>query len=69
MLRQIPGPTQPHIQWVKRNKSPGVKRPGSEAEDSLHLVSRLKQTGDIPSFPLACTAHIKITLLYIMKKK
>jgi hypothetical protein len=30
-------PTQPSIQWVPRALSPGVKRPGREADYSLHL--------------------------------
>jgi hypothetical protein len=29
------GPTQPPFQWVSEAISPGVKRPGSEADNSL----------------------------------
>jgi len=48
--------------------SPGVKRPGSGADDSLYLVSRLKPAGEIPSHPLANIAHIQKTLPYLMKR-
>jgi hypothetical protein len=49
--------------------SPGVKRPGSEADDSLHLMLRLKPTGDIPSLPLACIAHKENIVSYEKKWK
>jgi hypothetical protein len=32
--RPIVGPTQPHTQWVPGTSSPGVKRPGREADHS-----------------------------------
>jgi hypothetical protein len=34
------GPTQPSIQWVPGAHLAGLKRPGREADHSLHIVSR-----------------------------
>jgi hypothetical protein len=37
------GPTQPHIQWVPRTLSPGVKRPGREADHSPITCAEVKK--------------------------
>jgi hypothetical protein len=41
------GPTQPPIQWLPAALSPGVKRPGREADDSPQLVPRSRKYGSI----------------------
>jgi hypothetical protein len=37
------GPTQPHILWVLGNISPGVKRPGREADHSVPTTAEVKK--------------------------
>jgi hypothetical protein len=49
--RTVLGPTQPSIQWVPGAFYLGVKRPGREADHSLHLVPRSRMCGAIPSLP------------------
>jgi hypothetical protein len=43
--------TQPPIQWVPGALSLGVKRPGREADQSPHLVPRLRMLGATLPFP------------------
>jgi hypothetical protein len=38
------GPTQPHTQWVPGALSPGVKRPGREADHSPPTTTEIKKT-------------------------
>jgi hypothetical protein len=38
------GPTQPPIQWVEGTLSPGVKRPGREADPSPPTSAKIKKT-------------------------
>jgi hypothetical protein len=40
---RAPGPTQPPIQWVPGALSPGVKRPGREADHSLPASAEVKK--------------------------
>jgi hypothetical protein len=42
------GPTQPPIQWEPGALTPGVKRPGREADHSRHLVPRSRTIGVLP---------------------
>jgi hypothetical protein len=41
--RPVLGPTQPPIQWVPRDLSPGVKRPGREADHSSLASAEVKK--------------------------
>jgi hypothetical protein len=45
--RQALGPTQPHIQWVPRDLSPGVKGSKPEAENSPPYNSKVKNSGAV----------------------
>jgi hypothetical protein len=45
------GSTQPPIQWVPRALSPGVKRPGHEAEHSPPTSAEVKKTWIYTSTP------------------
>jgi hypothetical protein len=45
------GPIQPPIRWAQGNLTPEVKRPGHEADCSLHLIPELRMRGAIPSLP------------------
>jgi hypothetical protein len=45
------GPTQPPIQWVPGALTPGVKRPGSEADHSPPSSTEFKMGGTIPPLP------------------
>jgi hypothetical protein len=38
------GPTQPPIQWVSGALSPGIKRPGREADYSPPTTAEVKKT-------------------------
>jgi hypothetical protein len=49
--RTAVGPTQPHIQWVPRVLSLGVKRPEFELTAHLHLVPRWKYEWSYTSTP------------------
>jgi hypothetical protein len=44
------GPTQPRIQWVAGDVTPGANRPGREA-GHYHLVPNLRMRGTIPPLP------------------
>jgi hypothetical protein len=46
------GPTRLPIQSLQRDLSPGKKRPGREAQQSLHLLPRLKISGLYPHSPI-----------------
>jgi hypothetical protein len=46
-----PAHLPPPVQWVSGALSSRVKRPGSEADRSLHLVPRLRMRGPIPPLP------------------
>jgi hypothetical protein len=52
MTRRSTGRTQPLIEWVRAALSPGVDRPGSEANYSPVSMSSLKINGGTPTFPL-----------------
>jgi hypothetical protein len=43
----ILGHTQPPIQWVPRPLSPGVKRPGREADHSPPTIAEVKNTSTL----------------------
>jgi hypothetical protein len=45
------GPTQPPIQWVERTLSPGVKRPGREADHSFPTNAEVKNKWIYTSTP------------------
>jgi hypothetical protein len=45
------GPTQPPIQWVSGALSPGVKRPGREADHSHPASAEVKKTWVYTSTP------------------
>jgi hypothetical protein len=45
------GPTQPPIQWVRESLSPGVKRPGREADHSPPTSAEVKKTWVYTSTP------------------
>jgi hypothetical protein len=49
--RSALGPTQPPIQWVPGAISPGVKRPGREADHSFTSGAEIKNDGAIPPLP------------------
>jgi hypothetical protein len=52
MSRPAPGPTQPPLQWVPGAVSPGINRPGREADHSPPSSTEVKRiTGAIPPFP------------------
>jgi hypothetical protein len=46
-----PGSTQPPIQWVPGDLSPGVKRPGVKLATRLQLVPMSRKCGSIHPFP------------------
>jgi hypothetical protein len=45
------GPTQPTVQWVQWDISPGVKTPGREADHSSPSSAKVKNCEVIPPFP------------------
>jgi hypothetical protein len=45
------GAHQPPIQWTLQDPSPGVKRPGREADDSFPSSVEAKNGGAIPPLP------------------
>jgi hypothetical protein len=45
--RPVLGPTQPPFQWVPKALSPGVKRPGCEADRSSPTSAEVKNGGAI----------------------
>jgi hypothetical protein len=49
--RPILGPTQPPIQWVPGATSPGIKRPGREADQSPPTSAEVKNTSIYTSTP------------------
>jgi hypothetical protein len=53
------GPSQPPVQWIPGVLSPGVKRPGRDADHSPHLVPRLSRNRSYTSSPpcasMACS--------------
>jgi hypothetical protein len=49
--RQVLGPTEAPIQWVPGVLSPGIKRPGREAEHSSQCSADVKNGGAIPPLP------------------
>jgi hypothetical protein len=44
LSRPVLGPTQPPIQWVPLALSPGVKRPGPDADHSPSTGAEVKNT-------------------------
>jgi hypothetical protein len=51
------GPTQPPIEWIPGAISPGVKRPGSEADHSSPSSAEVKNGGAIPPLPHMSSWH------------
>jgi hypothetical protein len=51
--RPVLGPTQPPIKWVTGALSPGIKRPGREADHSSPTSAEVKDNGSI--YPLSNT--------------
>jgi hypothetical protein len=49
--RPVLGPAQPPIHWVPWGLSPGVKRPGREADHSLQTSAEVKKTWIYASAP------------------
>jgi hypothetical protein len=49
--REALGPTQPPIQWVPWAISPGVKRPGREADHSPPSSAEVKNSGATSPLP------------------
>jgi hypothetical protein len=58
--RQVLGSTQPPIQWVPGAPSPGVKRPGREADHSPPTSAEAKNGGAIPPLPYVFMAQCLI---------
>jgi hypothetical protein len=58
------GPTQPPIQWVPGDVSPGDKAEGREAEYSRPSNSEVKKRGAIPPLPMS-SWHITGTTLLL----
>jgi hypothetical protein len=48
------GPTQPPNQWVPGNITPGVKRPGREADHLTSSSAEVKNAWNCTSAPLIC---------------
>jgi hypothetical protein len=46
------GPTQPRTQWISEALSPGIKRSGCEANQSLPPIAEVKNTWSYTSTPL-----------------
>jgi hypothetical protein len=46
------GSTQPPTQWVPRALSPGIKRPGCEAGNSLPSTAEVENGGSILTLPV-----------------
>jgi hypothetical protein len=55
------GPTQPPIQWVPRTLTPGVKRPGREADHSFPASAEVKKMRIYTS-----THRVKLYLYYVI---
>jgi hypothetical protein len=51
---QALGPIQPRILWVSTALSPGLKRPGREADHSPPSSIEVKNDGAIPHFTYVC---------------
>jgi hypothetical protein len=49
--------TQPPIQWVLRELSTGIKRPGHEADHSLAPTVEVKNGGVLPTLPHMSSWH------------
>jgi hypothetical protein len=50
-FRPVPGTTQPPIQWVPEDLSPGVKRSEREVDHSLPTGAEVKKTWIYTSIP------------------
>jgi hypothetical protein len=48
---RLRGPTQPPLRWVPGTLSPGVKRPGREADHSPPSSAEVKNGGAIHPLP------------------
>jgi hypothetical protein len=51
MSRLALGPIQPSIQWVLEALSPGIKRPGGEADHSPPSSAEVKNSGAVLPLP------------------
>jgi hypothetical protein len=51
MSRPAVGPTQPPVRWVPQALSPGVKRPGREADHSLPSSPEVKNAWSYIHYP------------------
>jgi hypothetical protein len=56
--RPVLGPIHPPAQWVSGTTSPGVKRPGREADHSPPFSAEVKNGGAIPPLPHMSSWHI-----------
>jgi hypothetical protein len=56
--RSVLGATHPPIQWVHWAISPGVKRPGREADHSPPSSAKVKKGGAIHPLPHTSSYHI-----------
>jgi hypothetical protein len=55
--RPAVGPTQPPIQWVRGALSPGVKRPGREADHLTSFSAGVKNCGVLTPLPITFSRH------------
>jgi len=53
----VVGPMQLFFQWLPEAVSPGVNRPGHEADTCLHLSLRLRISGAVPVIPIYVFPH------------
>jgi hypothetical protein len=54
---QVLKPTQPHIEWVSKALSPGVKLQGREDDHSLPSSVEVKYSGAIPPLTHKASQH------------
>jgi hypothetical protein len=61
------GPTQPPIQWVPRDLSPGEKRLGHEADNLPPFSGECEDGGAIPPLPYMSSWNIASLYVYIQQ--
>jgi hypothetical protein len=64
--RPVLRPTQPAIQWVPGALSPGVKRPGREADHSLPSSAVSRKGGAKPPLPHMSSWRVRKISLFIL---
>jgi hypothetical protein len=67
LSRPAPGPSEPPIQWVPWALSPGVERPGCEADHSPQASAKVKKMWIYTSTPP--NTFIAFTLLHNAQRK